>query len=319
MKKYNIGIDVGGTKILAAIINDKNEKIVSIKKNTKAYLGLDQTLNRIDIIIQDLLVAAKFDISSIGGIGFGVPGAVDKTSGKVLIAPNLGWKNIDLKDFFQPKYPGVNLHIENDVNAGTFAEYTLTVEKKIKNVVGMFVGTGLGGGIILNGKLYYGTHGFAGEIGHMVINYKGSKCNCGNQGCLEAYASKAGLINQIKASKTKDALILQKYLSENNDVLKSSYLKKLINENNLYITKLAKKMANKLAIGIINLSNLLDLELIILGGGVIDSMHEYLLPQIKKKIEELNVNNIAANLEIRLAQLSDDAVMIGAALLSQIK
>lgn len=317
MNKFNIGIDLGGTKILAAIINQNNEKIASVKKDTKAFLGSNNTLNRLDNIIQELITTSQIDPSEINGIGFGVPGTVDKETGIILVAPNLGWKNIDLKTFFEKKYPSAKLNIENDVNAGTYGEYVLGINKKAKNVVGLFVGTGLGGGIIINNELYYGAHGFAGEIGHMVINYKGPKCNCGNNGCLEAYASKSGLINSIKNSNTKEALILQEYLNQNNNVLKTSYLKKLILENNLYIKKLIKKMANKLAIGIVNLANLLDPEIIILGGGVVDGLSEYILPQLNKKIKELDFSGIAANLEIRLASLTDDAVMLGAALLTK--
>ncbi len=312
---YTIGIDLGGTKILAALINQKQEKIAELKVETKAFQGVKAVLERIDVLINDLITSQKIKKTELAGIGFGVPGPVDKNTGIVLVAPNLGWKNVDICSFLKDKYP-VYIHVENDVNAGIYGEYILGFKQKYQNMVGMFVGTGIGGGIIINGNLYSGCNGLAGEIGHMIIKYKGAKCNCGQLGCLEAYSSKTGLINHIKKSKDKQADVLKKYLMEKNDVLKSSFIKKQIEEKNQFLIKQIKKMAGKMAIGIINIANILNPDAIVLGGGFVTSLGDIFLNPIREKITTSAFSTNVKGLKIELSVLGDSAVMMGAALLA---
>lgn len=317
-QKMNIGIDLGGTKIIGVLLTESFEKIAVVKKNTKAHLGLQSVVERIIALVDELLAAASISIDQIDSIGIGVPGPVDSHTRRIITAPNLGWKDVDLKHIIEKQF-NCFTDIQNDVNAGTYAEYVLTLKKQFNHVVGMFVGTGLGGGIILNGQLFYGANGYAGEVGHMIIHKKGLACNCKNNGCLESYASKTGLMNSIKRNLQDPDLAEIRKLLENDPefILKSSFIKKLIQEKNPYMLERIKKMANNIAIGMINLVNILNPEAIILGGGMMDALSDILLPQILKSLNRKAKVTPVHQLEIRIASLGDDAVMLGAALLAK--
>lgn len=317
-KKYLIGIDLGGTKIIGVLLDKKYQKKALVKKSTRAYLGQESVLNRISELIESLLTDAKISIDQIESIGIGVPGTVNIITQKIITAPNLGWKNVDLKAYLQKKYPCF-IHIQNDVNAGIYAEYVFTLERKYAHVVGIFIGTGLGGGIIINGNLYLGADGYAGEIGHTIIHKKGKICNCGNRGCLECYTSKAGLLNEIKHNINLEELAEIKALfnGDNNFVLKSSHIRKLILEHNPYMNRKINKMAKNIAYGMLNIINILNPQAIILGGGVMDALSDIVLPKIMKSLKQKATIIPINHLDIRLAALGDDAVMLGAALLAQ--
>lgn len=316
---YRIGIDLGGTKIIGAIFDEKHKKLASIKKNTKGFQGPEVTIKRIVDLIYSLLKTSHLSVKAISSIGFGVPSSVDHLSGKMLTAPNLGWKDVNLKVAIEKEF-GIFTYVENDVNAGTYGEYVMTLKKKYEHVVGIFFGTGIGGGLIINGQLFHGARGMAGEIGHMVLKPNGLLCGCGNKGCFETVASKSGILHQMKLdSKKKGNQFLKKVVKKEDAlVVKSSDLKKALELGDPYITKQVAKMARYMGLGIANIINILNPQAVILGGGVMEGLKDYLWPALLKNLNKNAFPGSLETVEIRVCELGDDAVMIGASLLAEV-
>src|SRR4249919_2614898 len=195
---YVIGVDLGGTKILAGVFRSSLECAGIAKVSTKAQRGHDAVVERIARCIRDAVDEADLDFKQIRGVGIGAPGAVDGESGTVIFAPNLEWRDVPLKKHLE-KLIGVPVFVGNDCTVAMQGIYVAELKSKPQNVVGIFIGTGIGGGVIINGKPYHGSNHTAGEIGHMVLEVDGPKCGCGNKGCFEAVASRTAIFQRIKA------------------------------------------------------------------------------------------------------------------------
>ena len=197
-ESYNLCLDIGGTKVLGVIFNSKKEVVYRLKKKTKA--GGDSSANVEEVIInvaKELINASGIKKSDIHAIAAGAPGVIDQDKGVVLFSPNLPWKNYNIRKPIEDEF-GCPFYIGNDVNVGVLGEYKYGAAKGYKNVVGLFVGTGMGGGLILNGELYTGNKFKAAEYGHMILDPEGPLCNCGQRGCLEAFSSKQGMSSYIR-------------------------------------------------------------------------------------------------------------------------
>ena len=197
-ESYYICLDIGGTKILGAIFNMKKEIVYRLKKKTKADGDSVQNVeDTIISVVSEMVEGFGIKNSQIKAIAAGAPGVINQEKGIILTSPNLPWKNYDIKTPIEKKF-GAPFFIGNDVNVGVLGEHRYGVAKGYKHVVGLFVGTGMGGGLILDNKLYTG-HLFKGaEFGHMILIPDGPKCNCGQRGCLEALSSKQGISDFIR-------------------------------------------------------------------------------------------------------------------------
>src|SRR5437867_9610959 len=197
-ENYVVGVDLGGTKILAGVFDSSLECIGTAKVSTKAQRGTDAVIERIARSVNEAVDEADLTLKQVGGIGIGAPGPVDGDTGNVISAPNMpGWKEVPLKKELE-KQLGVPVFVGNDANVSMLGVYVAELKSKPKNVVGIFVGTGIGGGLIFNGELYSGFNHTAGEVGHMVIDVNGPKCGCGSRGCFEAVASRTAIFQRIK-------------------------------------------------------------------------------------------------------------------------
>jgi glucokinase len=197
--EYVVGVDLGGTKILAGAFKNSLEPVGTAKVSTKSQRGVEAVIERIERCVRDAVDEADLSLKQVAGIGIGAPGAVDFGAGTVIFAPNLeGWKEVPLKKELE-KHLGVPVFVENDCNISVLGVHVAELKAKPRNVIGIFVGTGIGGGLILNGELYGGVNHTAGEVGHMVLDINGPKCGCGNKGCFEALASRTAIFQQIKA------------------------------------------------------------------------------------------------------------------------
>ena len=197
-ESYNLCLDIGGTKVLGVIFNSKKEVVYRLKKKTKA--GGDSSENVEEVIInvvKELINTSGIKKSDIHAIAAGAPGVIDQEKGIVLFSPNLPWKNYNIRKPIEAEF-GCPFYIGNDVNVGVLGEYKFGAAKGYKNAVGLFVGTGMGGGLILNGELYTGNKFKAAEYGHMILDPEGPLCNCGQRGCLEAFSSKQGMSSYIR-------------------------------------------------------------------------------------------------------------------------
>ena len=229
---YNICLDVGGTKVLGVIFDENREIIYRLKKKTTE--GGDKTENIEQVIIgvvDQMIKESGINKKKLHAIAACAPGVIDQDSGIVLFTPNLPWRDYDIKTPMENKF-GVPFYIGNDVNLGVLGEYKFGAAKGYKNVVGFFVGTGMGGGLILNGKLYTGNKFKAGEYGHMILDPEGPLCNCGQRGCLEAFASKKGMTAYIsqQAARGRKSIIADNI---SNGVFRSKFLKKALEEKDV--------------------------------------------------------------------------------------
>ncbi|MGB5530651.1 MAG: ROK family protein, partial [Ignavibacteriaceae bacterium] len=191
-----ISIDMGGTKVLGCVLNSKEGIIARVKKPTDPNSSRKKYVHQLAEVVYDLIEKAHINEKKIKAVCLGVPGTVNTLTGVIGIAPNLGLKNFNIKKMLEAKIPHPVL-IENDVNLGALGIKNFGVGKKAKNLLAVFVGTGIGGGLIFDGRLYRGSNFGAGEIGHMLVERNGPKCGCGKKGCFEAVASRTAIVNKI--------------------------------------------------------------------------------------------------------------------------
>ena len=228
---YVVGVDLGGTKILAAVVDSEGSILSQAKKKTKVEGGALTVLNRMALAIRSVIESSGIPKNQIAAIGVGSPGPLDPESGIVMVAPNLGWKNVNVKAYLEGEFQ-IPVFLENDVNAGTFGEYCLGAGKGVSSLVGIFVGTGIGGGIIIDGKLHRGFNQTAGEIGHMIIDPDGPLCGCGNHGCLEAVASRTAIDRMIRERlESGKKSVITDFVKKDSAQIKSSVLAKALYQN----------------------------------------------------------------------------------------
>ena len=310
-EKYNICLDIGGTKILGAIFNSKKEIVYRIKKKTKADGDDTQNVEEVIISVVDELIK-EFDIkpNQINAIAAGAPGVIDQDKGIVLTSPNLPWKDYNIRKPIEKKF-GAPFFIGNDVNVGVLGEYKYGAARGYDNVVGLFVGTGMGGGLILDGKLFTG-HLFKGaEYGHMILDPEGPKCNCGQRGCLEAFSSKQGMSDYIRtqASRGRQTPMAEGVVG---GVFKSKLLKKSLEANDPVATEAVDRACHYLAIATGNLINTFSPEIVVYGGGVIEACGDYFVEKILSEVDKYCMPSIRNTVELKKAALGDDSILYGA-------
>jgi glucokinase len=316
--EYVVGVDLGGTKILAGIFHNSLECIGTAKVSTKSQRGVQSVIERIDRCVRDAADEADLTMKQIAGVGIGAPGAVDQESGTVIFAPNLeGWKDVPLKKEME-KELGVPVFVENDANIAVLGVHVAELKSKPKSVVGIFVGTGIGGGLIINGELYGGFNHTAGEIGHMVLEVNGPKCGCGNKGCFEALASRTAIFQRIKAGvKSGEKTLLTEMLGDGLDDLRSGDLRKAIRRGDKFVAKVVADAAEYIGIGVSNLVNVLGPEVVVLGGGVMEALQDEMMSIITKTAKEHAMPGTLKGVEIVASKLGDMAGITGAAALAK--
>jgi glucokinase len=313
-----IGVDLGGTKILAGVFNHTLESIGTAKLSTKSQRGVDKVVERIARCVQDAADEADLSMKQIAGVGIGAPGAVDFDSGTVIFAPNLeGWKEVPLKKDLE-KALGVPVFVENDCNIAALGVYVAELKSKPRSMVGIFVGTGIGGGLVVNGELYSGYCHTAGEIGHMVLDVSGPKCGCGNKGCFEALASRTAIFQQIKAGvKDGEKTILSEMLGNDLEDLRSGDLRKAIRRGDKFVDRIIEGASEYIGIATANLINILNPEVVVLGGGVIEALADEMMSVIVETAKDYAMPGTMKGVEIIPSKLGDNAGITGAAVLAR--
>ena len=312
---YAIGIDLGGTKVLSALINkNTGEVIASVKKKTRKDKGPTKIVEKIIESVDELLEENKILKSEIESIGIGVAGQVDRDNGILLSAPNLDCFNINLKELLEKEF-SIPTFVGNDVEIATLGEIKFGAGVGYKNLVCVFVGTGVGSGIVRDGELYTGATGTAGEIGHIVVDYGGRQCGCGAMGCLEAYASRSAIEKRITGAlkKGRNSIILD-YM-EDGKSMSSGMIKKALEQGDELVTQALDEASEYLSAGLASVINFINPELIILGGGLIDAI-DYFYNKTILKAHVKALPTPAAKIEFKKAQLGDYSGVIGAAFLS---
>ncbi len=313
-----IGVDMGGTKILSAVVNESGDILATAKIPTQAKDDTSIVIDRIADSIKEAFQKSGVAVDTIQAIGIGAPGPLDPQTGVVIFAPNLGWKNVALKTELEDRLD-IPTFVDNDVNIGTLGEHTYGAGKGIQNLVGIFVGTGIGGGIILNGELFHGASKTAGEIGHIIVKADGPKCGCGTRGCLEALASRTAMTKAFQKAILKKGKksILTKLTDGDLDLIRSGTLAKALRSKDKLTLKVFKQTTKYLGVGIGSIVNFLNPDMIVLGGGVVEALDDKFIDNIRKAAKKYALPDTLKGVQIVRAELGDDAGVLGAAALAR--
>jgi len=310
---------LGGTKILAGVFNPQLKCLGRSKMSTKSERGADPVINRIARCVQDVVDECDLNLKQVKGVSVGAPGAVDPDSGRVIFAPNLGWEDVPLKKELE-KQLELPVFVENDCSICTLGVYDIELERKPRNMIGIFIGTGIGGGLILEGKLYSGFNRTAGEVGHMVLEVTGPKCGCGNRGCFEALASRAAIFRKIQtAIKDGQKTLLTEMLGDDLENLRSGDLRKAIKRGDKFVEGVIEEAAEYTGIAVANLINIFNPEVVVLGGGVIQALEDEMMAIIVETATDYAMPGTTKGIEIIASKLGDDAGIFGAAVLARMK
>jgi len=315
--EHVVGVDFGGTKILAGVFDGKLDCIGRARVSTKADRGADEVIGRIARCVREAVDECDLDLKKINAVGIGAPGAVDSESGKVIFAPNLGWNDVALKKELE-KQLDAHVFLENDCNVCTLGVYEVELKSKPRDVIGIFLGTGIGGGLIVEGQLYSGFNRTAGEIGHMVLEVGGPKCGCGNKGCFEALASRTAIFRKIKeAVKEGQKTILTEMLGPDLEDLRSGDLRKAIKRGDKFVEHIIEEAAEYTGIAVANLINVFNPQVIVIGGGLMEQLEDEMLAIIVETAQDYAMPGTAKGIDIIATRLGDDAGITGAAVLAR--
>lgn len=309
---FVVGLDIGGTKIMSCVFDHKFKVVGRCRKKSRSEKNANEKPeDRIIKIVKESIADAGG--KPILGIGVGSPGPVNPAEGIIIDTPNLGWKKFPLADVLTKAF-GVPALIENDVNVGTYGEWCFGEVQDCKHVLGIFPGTGIGGGIIIDGKLIHGFTGGAGEVGHMTIEVDGPYCGCGKRGCLEAVASRIAIASQVAAIAARgDSPFILKNCGTDLGNIRSGILAKAIEAGETMVEGVVRKAAYYTGIAVGNAMNFFSPEAVVLGGGLVESMPDLYLDEVKRAVKEHAMPSIRKGVRIVTAKLGDDAAVMGAA------
>lgn len=317
-RQMYVGVDLGGTKILAGVFNPALKLAVTAKASTKPERGPKAVIERMARVVRDAIDEADLDSKQIRAIGVGAPGSIDSEEGRVIFSPNMpGWEDVPLKRELE-KELDLPVFVENDCNVCTLGVHVTELGGKPKHLVGIFLGTGIGGGVILDGKLFGGFNRTAGEIGHMILEVGGPKCGCGNKGCFEALASRSAITRRIQSAvKDGEKTVLTEMLGDKFEDLRSGDLRKAMKKGDKLVEKIVEEAAEYTGIAVGNVINLINPQYVVLGGGVIDALADEMMAIIIETAQDYALTGTAKGVEILASKLGDHAGITGAAVLAR--
>lgn len=317
-KQLYVGVDLGGTKILAGVFQPGLKLVATAKASTKANRGPKTVIERVARVVRDAIDEADLDLKQVRAVGIGAPGSIDPDEGRVIFSPNMpGWENVALKKELE-KELDLPVFVENDCNVCTLGVHAAELGGKPRHLVGIFLGTGIGGGVILDGRLFRGFNHTAGEIGHMVLEVGGPKCGCGNRGCFEALASRTAIFRRIQnAVKDGSKTVLTDMLGDNLEDLRSGDLRKAIKKGDKLVEKIVEEAAEYTGIAVGNIINLINPQYVVIGGGVVDAMEDEMMAIIIETAQDYAMAGTAKGVEIISTKLGDHAGITGAAVLAR--
>lgn len=343
-ERLYIGMDVGGTKIRTSLVSEAGQLFAHLKQQTPRDCEAEITIETMQSSIHELLEHLKIPLSRISAIGIAVPGVVEPETGNVVVTPNMNLTGIPLGKLLSTHF-GMPVFLSNDGNLGTLGETWLGAARNAQSVVGIFVGTGVGSGIVINGRLWSGAGYAAGEIGHIVVETPARSwkaridailppnvaaemqqnlmeelpvCGCGNIGCLESLASRTAIEHAIQeAVKLGIPSKITEFTDPNVSIVKAGALAKALKAQDPLVTAIVHYTAEVLAYACLTVRHLIDPEVIIFGGGVMEACHRYILPIIEQIVSKDKLPAAPSNRRIVLSQLGDDAVVLGAVALAR--
>ena len=317
--KY-VGIDVGGTNLKAGLVDEHGAVMVTTKMKIAQISAQNELAGTMADMTRELAALAGIPLEEIASVGVGVPGTVEIHSGSLLYSCNLTLRNVPLRRLFH-KHLRMPLYIENDANCAALAEYYVGAGRGSKRFVMVTLGTGIGGGIIHNGKIFHGSNGMAGEVGHMSIVYGGHPCPCGRKGCWEQYASASALKRLTREAMEREPdSVLAQVVAENNGSVsgQSAFIAARRGDN--VGQAVCDEYVRYLADGIVNLVNIFQPDTLAIGGGVSNEADEQLLIPVQQQVAQESIPCSREKMtRIAKAELGNQAGIIGAALLGKKK
>lgn len=312
-KTYRIGFDLGGTKMLSILFDREFSAVGRVRRRTRGHEGVEFGLNRICETIQRTLDKCDISAKQLDGIGVGCPGTLNLDTGTILNAPNLGWKNARLQKVLSERFE-CPVQIVNDVDAGVYGEYRFGVASGARCVVGVFPGTGVGGGCVYDGRILRGRTSSCMEVGYLPLSGAGPRAGSGPPGSLEAMASRLAISGEAaKAVYRGQAPNLRATAGTDLANIRSGILAKAISDGDDAIRVIVEEAADYIGQAVGSLVNLLAPDIVVLGGGLVEAMPGIYLPAVKTGARKTVLPDLAGEFEVKVARLGDDATALGAA------
>ncbi|GAB6185814.1 ROK family protein [Thermopirellula anaerolimosa] len=310
-EKRIVAVDIGGTKILAAVGDPCGTIYGRDRCSTPRDCGSLEIFHAVESAVLAAIKKAGLRPRHIAGMAVGIPGVVDYEHGRIVKTPNMPLTEAPLREFLFERF-GVPIVLENDCNLGALGEAWLGAGRHCRSVFGVFVGTGIGSGFVRKRKLWRGARYSAGEIGHMVMQIGGPVCGCGNAGCLEALAGRTAIERDIREAVARgEATVLTELLGGDLSVVRSRALRAALSAGDSLVTRVLERAADILGAACLSVRHLLDPQRIVLGGGVMEACGDFLMPRIRAVLDADQMRLTKDPDEVCLSQLGDYAVIVG--------
>ena len=313
------GVDLGGTSMKVLIVDGQNAIMAAAKAPTEHYKKPGAVTAEIAMLVEESASKAGVKRRNLAAVSVGAPGSIDRHRGVVHDAPNLGWDEYPLGSQLEKRLR-VPVLVDNDVNVGTVGEHALGAGADASNLIGIFVGTGIGGGIIVNGRLYEGSHGGAGEVGHTVILVDGPVCGCGHRGCAEALASRIAMERDVRAAVQagRKSVVLDIMKKKNKARMTSSVIQAALKQDDAVMKEVIEHAQHYLGILVANMVNLLDPECVVVGGGIASRLGEHFVGPIRETAHEYFLRpRDVKRVKVVGGRLGDNAGALGAVVLAR--
>ncbi len=308
---FLIGVDIGGTKLLAAALDEKFKPLSRARKKTRGKKE-GVLFERVCECVASAIADSGLAPGGLRGIGVGSPGPLDPQTGVIIDTPNIGWKNFPLAEKLSDRFK-VPVAVDNDVNLGTYGEFHFGAARGGRFVLGVFPGTGIGGGIIVDRRLYHGASGAAGEIGHIVLDPNGPLCGCGQRGCLEAFSGRLGLAGQLAGMVLRGMApeLADEAGSDLRDI-RSGQIAAAIKDGDKIVERIVRREAARIGLTVAGAVNLLSPDTVVLGGGLVEAMSRLFLDEVSRAVKAHALPFLGRFVKVVAAELGDDAVVMGA-------
>jgi glucokinase len=308
----SVGVDLGGTNIRAAVFDGGMEILGRSEKPTEAQEGADEVIRRIAACVREALDRSSVAAEEVGGVGVGAAGLTDWRTGVVVLASNLGWRDVPLKERLEQELDGLRVEVDKDTNAAALAEARLGAGREFKHFLYVTAGTGIGGGLILDGTLYRGATGGAGDIGHVVVDPEGPRCGCGDHGCVEVFSSGAGMVNRAREMLAGGEEAASSAMTV--EELTPQTIFEAAGEGDAVAARVVEKAGRALGLALADYVNINNPEAIVLGGGVVRAGKAYTEP-VERELRRRALPALGEIVKLVPPGLGDDVGVAGAALL----
>jgi glucokinase len=316
--RYILGVDLGGTNIVVGTVAEDGRKVLGVRADaTRPEEGADAVVARIARLCKESMAEAErvgqIAPSRIAGVGIGSPGPLDREQGMVLITPNLGWRDFPLRQRVSDALGGLPAKLDNDANCAVYGEWWLGAGRGSRYLIGLTIGTGIGGGIVIDGKLYHGTSDAAGEFGHTTIDSTGRRCKCGNYGCLEAYASGPAIAARaVEGIEAGAATTLGQYVGGDLTKITAQTVYEAAHAGDDFAQELVRETAKFLGTGIANFVNIFNPDTVVVLGGVTLAGDRLFVP-LREEVKRRAFKPAVERCRIVPGELPGTAGVVGAA------